>query len=65
MLTLGDSLAMMEMRLTLAHLLWHVDLKSTDGAPKWSPKNIVEKLRSLQAWDKPPLMVKAYTVQRG
>lgn len=64
MLTSGGSLAMMELRLTYAHLLWHVDLISTDGAPRWSARSIVEKMGSLQVWDKPPLLAKAITVQR-
>ena len=31
----ATSLAMMELRITLVHLLWHLDIRSVDGAPQW------------------------------
>ena len=59
-----ESLAMMELRLTLTHVLWNFDIRSLDGAPMWNPEGNMKHLQSYMVWDKPPLMVKAFPVKR-
>lgn len=54
----------MELRLTLVHVLFNFDICSADGALNWDPADDVKNLRSYMVWDKPPLIVKAYPVNR-
>ena len=55
----------MELRITVVHLLWHLDIRSLDGAPKWDPSSDVKHLTSYMVWNKPPLICKAYPAERS
>ena len=49
---LGRNLAYLEMRLILAHLLWHFDFETEDKAWRW------EDQKTWILWEKKPLNVK-------
>ncbi|KAF4637596.1 hypothetical protein G7Y89_g479 [Cudoniella acicularis] len=54
---MGRNLAYMEMRLILSHLIWHFDIRSTDGAWQWDPAGQMKNLRVYVVWEKLPLNV--------
>jgi len=58
------SLAWMEMRLALVHLLWHFDIMSPGNARLWDSEGQMKHMKAWMVWDRPELNVKATVVQR-
>ncbi|OAG38725.1 hypothetical protein AYO21_07078 [Fonsecaea monophora] len=54
---IGRNLALLEMRLVMAKLLWHYDLKDCSSG-NGNGSNVWADQRMYMLWDKPPLMVK-------
>jgi len=58
---IGKNLAFMELKLGIAHLIWHFDLdiESLEGRNwMWDPKNDFEHLRAVNTWQYPQLWIK-------
>jgi hypothetical protein len=53
LLTSSRSLAWAEMRMILAHMLWHFDLELHPASKDW-----IEKQKVFMLWQKPDLIVK-------
>ncbi|CAG8984147.1 hypothetical protein HYALB_00006251 [Hymenoscyphus albidus] len=52
---IGKHLSYLEMRITLARLLWNFDILSVDGAPNWDPAHEMGRARAFLTWEKPEL----------
>ncbi|OCL04417.1 putative Averantin oxidoreductase [Glonium stellatum] len=61
---IGKSLAYMEMRLVMSHLLWNFDIVSVDGAPEWDPVDQTKHMKVFITWEKKAIMVKVIDLRK-
>lgn len=64
---IGKHLSYLELRLILANLLWHFDIRRADlddGFDIWDPAGSLQHVRAFNTWNKPPLMCKLTPVKR-
>lgn len=59
-----NSLAYLEMRLTIGKLLWNFDMEYEKGKPEWVALQDSKDLPAWIVWHKPPLNVKLTPVTR-
>lgn len=73
---IGKHLSYLELRLILAHLLWHFDIERSDvdlqavregrdgGFDVWDPSGDCRHIKAFNTWNKPPLMCRLTHVKR-
>lgn len=67
---IGKHLSYLELRLILANLLWHFDVRRADldadggGFDVWDPQGSLKHVRAFNTWNKPPLMCTLTAVKR-